>query len=81
MVVQSVMADPKLEVIAGSLPRRPSGKPAKPREAMAGRWRIDGLFTAAPKLPALESRDVIPLLDGWIRRLERETGADQSNVR
>ena len=81
MVVQSVMADPKLEVIAGSLPRLPSNKSAKVRDAMAKRWRIDGLFTEVPRLPAPEPRDVIPLLDGWVRRLERESGDDQSQPR
>ena len=74
------MADPKLEVIAGSLPRRPSGKTARIRDEMAKRWRIDGLFKSAPKL-RVEPRDVIPLLDGWIRRLEREAGEDQSTAR
>jgi hypothetical protein len=75
------MADPKLEVIAGSLPRRSSGKTAKVRDAMAKRWRIDSLFTTAPRLESVESRDVIPLLDGWIRRLEREAGDDQQQPR
>jgi hypothetical protein len=75
------MADPKLEVIAGSLPRRPSGKTANARDAMAKRWRMDGLFATAPKLEGVESRDVIPLLDGWIRRLERETSEDQPTSR
>ena len=75
------MADPRLEVIAGSLPRRPSGKTANVRDAMAKRWRIDNLFAAAPRLESVESRDVIPLLDGWIRRLEREAGDDQQQPR
>jgi hypothetical protein len=75
------MADPKLEVIAGSLPRRSSGKTASVREAMAKRWRSDGLFTSVPRLHAVETRDVIPLLDGWIRRLEREAGDDQTATR
>ena len=72
------MADPKLQVIAGSLPRRSSGKTSKVRDAMAKRWRIDGLFASEPKLPSVETRDVIPLLDGWIRRLERQAGDDQT---
>jgi hypothetical protein len=75
------MADPKLEVIPGALPRQPSGKTAKVRDAMAKRWRIDNLFHTAPQLPQPGARDVIPLLDGWIRRLERETGEDQPEAR
>lgn len=66
------MARRKLTVVAGALSRkhRPNVPPA--RSELASRWREVG-----PLEPRVtEQGDVIPLLDGWIRRLERQAGLD-----
>jgi hypothetical protein len=67
------MSERELSIIAGAL-SRVTKKPttARAQEAIAKRWRaspVGGIHTP-------RSSDVIPLLDGWIRRLEREAGAD-----
>ena len=64
------MAEPQLIVVAGSLPRGAKPKVTRAQDALAKRWR-SGADTAT----AQERQDVIPLLDGWIRRLEREAGS------
>ena len=70
----------RLVVIAGALSRKPKAKGAQLQDAIAKRWRIDE-SGQMPRSETLESRDVIPLLDGWIRRLEREAGPDQAQQR
>ena len=64
------MAEPQLVVVAGALPR--GAKPKIAQDALAKRWRN----TESAATP--ERQDVIPLLDGWIRRLEREAGGETS---
>ena len=64
------MAEPQLVVVAGALPRGAKPKVTRSQDALAKRWRSSA-ETAAP-----EKQDVIPLLDGWIRRLEREAGGE-----
>ena len=66
------MAEPQLVVVAGALPRNAKPKVPRPQDAIAKRWR-NSADVAVP-----ERQDVIPLLDGWIRRLEREAGAETS---
>jgi hypothetical protein len=66
------MAEPQLVVVAGSLPRGAKPKVTRPQDALAKRWR-NGLESSATP----DRQDVIPLLDGWIRRLEREAGAEE----
>jgi hypothetical protein len=66
------MAEPQLVVVAGALPRGARPKVTRPQDALAKRWR-NGAESPTP-----ERQDVIPLLDGWIRRLERETGEEPS---
>ena len=66
------MAQPQLVVVAGSLPRGTRPKVTRPQDALAKRWR-NGLESAA----TTDRQDVIPLLDGWIRRLEREAGGEE----
>ena len=72
MVVLSGMSDPELFVIAGALARSLKPKVAQAQDEIAKRWR------AGAAAPDQSSRlpDVVPLLDGWIRRLEREAGPD-----
>ena len=77
-VIQSVMPDRNLMVVAGALPRRSSGKVAHLRDAIAKRWRLEGAWISLPlSAEPAKPRDVIPLLDGWIRRLEREAAGGQ----
>ena len=71
--LESGMAEPQLVVVAGSLPRGAKPKVTRPQDALAKRWRTGAESSATPERP-----DVIPLLDGWIRRLERETGEEPS---
>jgi hypothetical protein len=66
------MHNPPLTVVAGALARGQKPKLTPGQDAIAKRWRMGGLTTTEP----LQASDVIPLLDGWIRRLEREAGAD-----
>ena len=67
------MAEPQLEVVAGSLPRSAKPKVIRPQDALAKRWR-----TAPEDVANNKPQDVIPLLDGWIRRIEREAGGEPS---
>jgi hypothetical protein len=66
------MAEPQLVVVAGALPRGAKVNLNRAQEAIAKRWRHSG-----GNRPVPERQDVIPLLDGWIRRLEREAGRDE----
>ena len=68
------MAERQLEVIPGALPRGAKPKIAPPQDALARRWRYNPENVANDK-----PQDVIPLLDGWIRRLEREAGAAEKS--
>jgi hypothetical protein len=75
-----MMPDRNLTLVAGALPRRPSGKVARLRNAIARRWRMEGSWISLPlSAEPVKPRDVIPLLDGWIRRLEREAAGGQSH--
>ena len=65
---------PKLKVVKGARTRR-TPKPTPQQVELARRWRMGGLGVESRK--PLEG-DVIPLLDGWIRRLEREAGLDSA---
>ena len=71
------MPERPLVVIAGALAGRPKPKADRLRESIAKRWRMDGSRADEP----VKSRDVIPLLDGWIRRLEREAGPEVAQTR
>jgi hypothetical protein len=62
------MAESQLVVVAGDLPRGAKPKVNRSQDALAKRWR-----NSAETTEASGRQDVIPLLDGWIRRLERET--------
>jgi hypothetical protein len=69
------MSEPELSIVAGALARTLKPKVTQMQDAIAKRWRMGGLLgTEKPN----ENPDVIPLLDGWIRRLEREAGADSA---
>lgn len=63
------MKQPELVVIPGSLSKALKPK-ATLEEVLARRWRAAEARTARP----IEEMDVIPLLAGWIRRLERQAG-------
>lgn len=66
------MAEPELVVVAGSLARNAKPRVTRAQDAIAKRWRMG----AASEPEVERSKDVISLLDGWIRRLEREAGAE-----
>jgi len=69
------MARRKLTVVSGGLSGKAKPKATPAQSKLAERWRLgDVIPDAAPKTP--ETGDVIPLLDGWIRRLERQAGLD-----
>lgn len=63
----------QLSVVAGALSRALKPRGAQAQDALAKRWRAS-LPAVSPQPPALP--DVIPLMDAWIRRLEREAGTD-----
>ena len=62
-----------LSVVAGALARGKKAKAALSQDAIAKRWR-----QILAQETAREKQDVIPLLDGWIRRLERQAGSDSA---
>jgi hypothetical protein len=66
------MPNPPLTVIAGALARGQKPKGTQAQDALAKRWRLGAASMPGPE----QTPDVIPLLDGWIRRLEREAGPD-----
>jgi hypothetical protein len=72
------MAERDLVVILGALSRTRKAKSAQLQDALAKRWRFSGLLGSVTDADPPQSRDVIPLLDGWIRRLEREAGPEQA---
>jgi hypothetical protein len=64
------MAEHRLTVIAGALNRE--RKPvARQVSGLAKRWRA-GLNHLSE--PGSQDRLVVPLMDGWIRRIERQAG-------
>jgi hypothetical protein len=71
------MDNPPLTVIAGALARGQKPKGSQAQDAIAKRWRMGAAISPVPA----ETADVIPLLDGWIRRLEREAGTDPTELR
>ena len=68
------MARRKLTVVAGDLSRKAKSKGTPAQNELANRWREMGPI--APKAP--ETGDVIPILDGWVRKLERQAGLDSA---
>jgi hypothetical protein len=72
------MTKRQLFVVAGRLSRTLKPKGRRSQDALAKRWRTS-LAEVAVQQPALP--DVIPLMDAWIRRLEREAGTAAPQVR
>ena len=68
------MARRKLTVVSGGLSRNRKPKATPTPNELANRWR--DIVSATPKTP--ESGDVIPILDGWVRKLERQAGLDSA---
>ncbi len=68
------MARRNLTVVSGGLSRKSKPKATPAPNELANRWREVG--PAAARAP--EKSDVIPLLDGWIRRIERQAGVDSA---
>jgi hypothetical protein len=68
------MRNTPLTVIAGALSRGQKPKGTQAQDAIAKRWRL-GSAAVAESTTDTPTPDVIPLLDGWIRRLEREAGS------
>jgi hypothetical protein len=68
------MSDRELSIVAGALSRHQKPKATQQQDAIAKRWRISAPCAPAADQPAGNS-DVISLLDGWIRRLEKEAGS------
>jgi len=66
------MSAPQLCVVAGERPRDRKSKTTQPaaQNALAKRWRQD---TPASDV-ARGARDVIPLMEGWVRVLEKQAG-------
>ena len=67
------MSKHRLEIIAGEQPRGTRRKQVSLEDAMLKRWRKDAQTTrqATPDVDP----DVIPLLDGWLRRIERQSSS------
>ena len=68
------MARRKLSVVSGGQSRNRKPKAAPAPNELANRWRELG--PTEPK--AQDAGDVIPILDGWVRRLERQAGLDSA---
>jgi hypothetical protein len=75
------MSERDLVVILGALSRTRKARTTQLQDSLAKRWRMDGVPARMADPGVTELRDVIPLLDGWIRRLEREAGAPQAQTR
>jgi len=75
------MSERELVLIMGALSRTRKAKVAQLQDALAKRWRLAGGLLEPLAAEPVEPRDVIPLLDGWIRRLEREAGPTQAHTR
>jgi hypothetical protein len=71
--ILSGMSERELNVVAGALARAAKPKAAQLQDALAKRWRAPSIESD----PNPSRQDVIPLLAGWIRRLEREAGAKE----
>ena len=71
------MSERELNVVAGALGRGSKPKAAQLPDALAKRWRAPSVESD----PNPSRQDVIPLLAGWIRRLEREAGAEPPTQR
>lgn len=69
------MAGKQLSIVHGDLAQTRRRRQASGPEELARRWRAGGQESGASPPP---TGDVIPLLDGWIRRLERQAGLDQA---
>ena len=65
------MSKHRLEIIAGDQPRGARRQQVSLEDALLKRWRNDA--QAAHEASPDTDRDVIPLLDGWLRRLERQS--------
>ena len=69
------MSDRELSIVVGALSRHQKPKVTQAQDAIAKRWRMPAPCAPAADHAAAKS-DVISLLDGWIRRLEKEAGSD-----
>ena len=69
------MAARKLSVVAGGLSRKRKPKTEQPQNELATRWRT-GEHEIPVRAAEAHPGDVVPILDGWIRRLERQVGLD-----
>jgi hypothetical protein len=69
------MAARKLSVVAGAMSGQRKAKEEQPQNELAKRWRT-GEHEVPVRAAEKHSGDVIALLDGWIRHLEREVGLD-----
>ena len=69
------MSDRELSIVAGALSRQQKPKLAQVQDKIAKRWRLSA---PSPSDQPHEESDVIPLLDGWIRILEKEAGCDRA---
>jgi hypothetical protein len=67
------MSKHRLEIIAGDQSRGARRTQVSLEDAMLKRWRKDAQ-TAHEVTPAADP-DVIPLLDGWLRRIERQSSS------
>jgi len=66
-------------VVAGARPRGRKSKAEQPvpQSELAKRWRQEGVATETTRA----DQDVIPLLDGWVRVLEKRAGSYPSELR
>jgi hypothetical protein len=67
------MAFRHFSVVAGARPRDKKAKGAQPapQDAIAKRWRQD----AGARDSSRQDSDVIPLMEGWVRVLEKQAGS------
>jgi hypothetical protein len=71
------MSDRELIVVAGALARSLKPKVAPAQDALAKRWRTPaGGVSAQPG----DIKDVISLLDGWVKVLERGVRTDSGQL-
>jgi hypothetical protein len=64
-----------MSVVSGGQSRKRKAKESPSQNNLANRWRQG---ESAPPQREAARGDVIPLLDGWVRRLERQAGLDSA---
>ena len=74
-MTESRMPRRNLTVVKGGKGRKRAPRAAQPQSDLAARWRRE---EPQPTRSRKLEGDVISLMDGWIRQLERQVGLDSA---